>query len=63
MRAVIDSIKGVFVRCLVENGDMITIHKNLLPAEVIEGDVLNVHLELDQEGTKRQRELMKSAQA
>ncbi len=63
MRAVIDSAKGQFFRCLMENGDLITIHKSCLPAEAQEGDILQVQFTLDQEGTRKQRELMTQMQS
>ena len=58
MRAVIDSISGAFVRCLLESGDMITVNQTALPKEIKLGDVLSVQFEIDKEATKRQRELM-----
>lgn len=58
MRAVIDSSKGAYFRCLVENGDLLTIHREMLPNGVREGDVLTVSFSLDAEATKRQKELM-----
>jgi len=58
MRAVIDSMNGAFIRCLLETGDMITINQSALPKEINLGDVLNIQFEIDKEATKRQRELM-----
>lgn len=58
MRAVIDSSKGAYFRCLAENGDLLTIHRGMLPEGVHEGDVLTVSFALDTEATKRQKELM-----
>ncbi|OQA08518.1 MAG: hypothetical protein BWY66_00955 [bacterium ADurb.Bin374] len=63
MRAVIDSSKGAYYRCLVENGDLLTIHRDMLPDGVGEGDVLKVSFSLDTEATKRQKELMAVRQA
>ena len=60
MRAVIDSMSGAFVRCLLESGDMITMNQSVLPKNVKLGDVLNVQFDIDKEATKKQRELMKS---
>ncbi len=58
MRAVIDSSKGAYFRCLVENGDLLTVHRSMLPEGLSEGDVLQVSFALDVEATKRQKELM-----
>ncbi len=58
MRAVVDSKKGMFFRCLIENGDLVTVHKTFLPEGTAEGDVLNVQFSRDEEATRRQRELM-----
>ncbi|HEY9070241.1 MAG TPA: DUF3006 domain-containing protein [Candidatus Ozemobacteraceae bacterium] len=58
MRAVIDATKGAYFRCLAENGDLLTIHRDMLPAGVGEGDVLQLTFALDAEATKRQKELM-----
>lgn len=63
MRAVIDSCKGAYFRCLVENGDLLTIHRDMLPSGVAEGDVLKVSFSLDADATKRQKELMAARQA
>lgn len=60
MRAVIESIKGSFVRCLIETGDSVTISKKALPEELREGDIIRVKIEVDEEATKKQRELMKN---
>jgi len=58
MRGVIDEISGSYLRCLMQNGDVLRLHKSLLPAETKEGDVIQLAVTLDQEGTRRQRELM-----
>lgn len=58
MRAVIDSSKGAYFRCLAENGDLLTVHRDMLPEGVSEGDILRVSFALDAEATKRQKELM-----
>jgi len=63
MQAVIDSVKGQYYRCLMENGELITIHKAFLPEGVHEGDILNVQFTLDSEGSKKQRELMAQMKA
>ncbi|HOY68635.1 MAG TPA: DUF3006 domain-containing protein [Candidatus Ozemobacteraceae bacterium] len=60
MRAVIDASKGAYFRCLAENGDLLTVHRSMLPEGVGEGDVLKVTFALDTEATKRQKELMAS---
>lgn len=58
MRAVVESVQGQLVRCLMENGDILTIARHQLPQEVREGDVIRLSFEIDAEGTKRQKELM-----
>lgn len=58
MQAVIDVVEASYIRLLIENGDIITVHKTHLPEEVKLGDVLKVRFELDQESSKRQHELM-----
>ncbi len=60
MRAIVDSIKGSSVKCLIENGDILTVKKKFLPDGIVEGDVLKVSMELDKTETKKQRELIKS---
>lgn len=59
MQAVIDSISGDFFRCLVENGDVLTVHKDMLPHEIEVGDVLKIGFEKDEKASSRQKELMK----
>ena len=59
MRAVIDSAFGVYFRCLLENGDLITVHKSFLPEEAKEGVVIQVSFALDEAANKKQQELMK----
>ncbi|MBF0499873.1 MAG: DUF3006 domain-containing protein [Candidatus Riflebacteria bacterium] len=58
MQAVIDKIEGGYVRCLIENGDVLRLFKTRLPEGVAEGDVLKLSFSIDVEATKRQRELM-----
>lgn len=58
MKAVIDSYNSDFYRCLVENGDFLSIHKSYLPADIKVGDVVNISFEKDQKATERQKELM-----
>jgi hypothetical protein len=59
MRGLIDSIKGAFARCLLENGDVVTVHRSVLPETLQEGDVVRVQFTIDQEASDKQRELMK----
>lgn len=61
MHAMIDSIKGKFVRCLLENGDLVTVHNSIIPKGCKAGDILNVSFSLDENATRRQRELMEKA--
>ena len=58
MRAVVDSASGSYFRCLLENGDLVTIHKSFLPEDVHEGSVLQVAFTLNEQATKKQKELM-----
>jgi len=58
MRAVIDAVKGLYFRCLFENGDLINVHKNFLPEGIKEGDVIKAVFSIDEDATKKQRELM-----
>jgi len=58
MRAIVDSIKGSNVKCLLENGDLITLKKKMLPEGIGEGDVVRMSFELDQDATKRQKEII-----
>ena len=59
MQAVIDSINGDYFRCLLENGDLISIHKEYLPEKIEVGNVVKIHFSIDEEASKRQKELMK----
>lgn len=63
MRAVIDSVKGAYYRCLLENGDTINIHKSYLPENVHEGAILKIQFSIDEEGTKKQQELIAQMQS
>jgi hypothetical protein len=59
MQAVIDSINGDYFRCLLENGDLISIHKEYLPEKIEVGNVVKIQFSIDEEASKRQKELMK----
>ncbi|MGM0598573.1 MAG: DUF3006 family protein [Candidatus Rifleibacteriota bacterium] len=59
MQAVIDSIKGEYFRCLLENGDLINIHKSYVNEEIVTGDIIKIEINKDVEATKKQKELMK----
>ena len=58
MQAVIDSYKGEYFRCLLENGDLISIHKSNLPDSTEVGKVIKINFEIDEEASKKQKELM-----
>ncbi|MBF0543305.1 MAG: DUF3006 domain-containing protein [Candidatus Riflebacteria bacterium] len=58
MQGVIDQVKGKYLRCVLENGDIVKIHKSMFNKEVTEGDVIKLTFEFDEEGTKKQREMM-----
>jgi hypothetical protein len=59
MQAVIDSVNGEFFRCLLENGDLVSVHKEYLPEGIEVGDVMKLNFSKDEEASKRQKELMK----
>ncbi len=59
MQAVVDSLNGEFFRCLLENGDIINVHKSELAQNVAVGDVLSVSFVRDDAASLRQKELMK----
>lgn len=59
MQAVIDLITGDYYRCLLENGDLISIHKEFLPDNITIGDIVKIQFNKDEEASKRQKELMK----
>jgi hypothetical protein len=44
---------------LLENGDLISIHKEFLPDDVTIGDIVKIQFKKDEEASKRQKELMK----
>ncbi|GAB4272029.1 MAG: hypothetical protein Kow0029_10270 [Candidatus Rifleibacteriota bacterium] len=59
MQAVIDSVNGEYFRCLLENGDLVSVHKDYLPEGIEIGDIVKVQFLKDEEATRRQKELMK----
>ena len=59
MRAVIDSKPGKFFKCLLENGDIITLHESCFPKEIEVGNVVKISFEIDSEASEKQSELMK----
>jgi hypothetical protein len=60
MRAIVDSIDGKAVQCLVENGDLLNIHIDYLPKGIQPGSILNVSFSLDQKTGKAKKESTKS---
>ncbi|MBF0408372.1 MAG: DUF3006 domain-containing protein [Candidatus Riflebacteria bacterium] len=58
MQGVIENISGTYLRCVLENGDVVKIHNKHIGKEVNLGDVLKVTFAVDEEATKAQRELM-----
>ena len=60
MRALVDLVKGKYVRCLLENGDSITIHQSFLPAETKTGDILHLAFSINNAATEKQREYYES---
>ena len=60
MKLIIDRFEGEFAVCEMENRNMVNISKNILPEDVIEGDVLNIEIKIDVEETlKRRSEISK----
>lgn len=59
MQAVVDSIHGDYFRCLLENGDLINIHKVDFPQNVEVGDIVSVSFARDDAASMKQKELMK----
>lgn len=59
MQTVIDSIKGNYYKCLLENGDIITLHKSCFPDNSKIGNIFKLSLELDKEASENQSKLMK----
>ncbi|MDD3147070.1 MAG: hypothetical protein PHD82_07195 [Candidatus Riflebacteria bacterium] len=59
MQAVVDSLNGEFFRCLLENGDIINVHKSEVAQNVEVGDVLTLSLVKDDAASLKQKELMK----
>ena len=59
MKAVIDSAHGKYFKCLLENGDIITLHQSSFSAEVKPGTVVKISFEIDKDSSKKQTELMK----
>lgn len=47
MKAVIDSVKGDYFRCLIENGDILNIHSSELEAEAKIGDLVEIKVKLE----------------
>ncbi|MDD3000051.1 MAG: DUF3006 family protein [Candidatus Riflebacteria bacterium] len=59
MQAVVDSVHGDCFRCLLENGDLINVHKADFPDNVNIGDIVKISFERDAEASLKQKELMK----
>jgi hypothetical protein len=59
MQAVVDSMNGDYFRCLLENGDVINVHKSDLGQNVEIGDVVSVTFSRDEAASSKQKELMK----
>lgn len=62
MRALIDGKSGEFVRCLMENGDLLTVHVSVLPQGCEAGDVLRLQFVKDDVASQKQRELIQRLQ-
>lgn len=59
MQAVVDSKRGEYFRCLLENGDIINVFKDELGENIAIGDIVKISFIKDDEASARQRELMK----
>lgn len=59
MQAVVDSKNGDYFRCLLENGDVINVHKTGLSEDIDVGDIVKVSFARDAEASAKQKELMK----
>ena len=58
MKTVVDSIKGNYYKCLLENGDIITLHKSCFPENIQIGNILKLSFELDKKASEQQNQLM-----
>ncbi|HMM60602.1 MAG TPA: DUF3006 domain-containing protein [Candidatus Rifleibacterium sp.] len=56
MHAVVDSFNGGY---LLENGDVINVHKTCFSAAIEVGDVVTVSFQRDEAASKKQKDLMK----
>ncbi len=59
MKAVVDSMQGEYFRCLLENGDVLSVYKSYLSDEIKVGDVLDIAFTKDQEASAKQQELIR----
>lgn len=59
MQAVVDSKHGDYFKCLLENGDVINVHKSGLNEDISVGDIVKVSFAKDVEASEKQKELMK----
>lgn len=59
MQAVVDSKHGDYFKCLLENGDVINVHKSGLSEDISVGDIVKISFAKDVEASEKQKELMK----
>lgn len=59
MQAVVDSKHGDYFKCLLENGDVINVHKSGLNEDISVGDIVKISFARDVEASEKQKELMK----
>jgi len=59
MQAVVDSKHGDYFKCLLENGDVINVHKSGLNEDIDVGDIIKISFLKDSEASAKQKELMK----
>lgn len=59
MQAVVDSKSGAYFRCMLENGDIITINSSDIDQAISIGDIVEVVIKKDEKASERQKVLMK----
>ena len=58
MQALVDNKSGDYFRCLLENGDVLSLHKTCFEGSIEIGDVVAVSFKKDVEATKKQKEFL-----
>lgn len=60
MKALVDSVKAKFCRCLLENGDYITVSIDEMPENVKVGDVITVSFFTNVEASKQLQQMIEN---